>query len=351
MLMMTMLMWLWTHDHTENWQFKETEIYRNIRQHQIAGNDAGEIFVIDSKEKQILKISHNGQTAIRFGRRGTGPGEFRSPMQIKADQHRLYVYDSSTRKILVFDSQGAYLEEHLFTGSPLLILKTSGGWLTQEVLRDSLGARDFQVNWYDQSGGKPTVIYAPEPGKFPAKRKADPNSSYNPTPSRIQIAQSVTANKFVLVYPGTQPKITIHDSQTGELQHTFSEKRHPIPFNEAWAEARHQARQEALEEARLLPAGRRIRTPDFPDFFPFAKKLWVFEDDRIYVDVWTGNPEKGTELWSFNFQGERVETSLNPSLLYRVISMNQTHAWVFKMDKERDEIAIAKIDRSQLARQ
>jgi hypothetical protein len=48
----------------------------------VCEDDQGDIYVVDQREQRVLKFAPDGRLLLTFGRRGQGPGDFRSPGQI-----------------------------------------------------------------------------------------------------------------------------------------------------------------------------------------------------------------------------------------------------------------------------
>ncbi len=75
-----------------------------------ARDEAGNLYVLDSKDHGIKKFDQNGQFLLQFGRHGQGPGEFQLPMAVGiAGRDRLIVQgmDSSFQ---IFDFEGRFVD-------------------------------------------------------------------------------------------------------------------------------------------------------------------------------------------------------------------------------------------------
>jgi streptogramin lyase len=79
----------------------------------VAGN--GDIYVSQGHGQgasEILKFSKDGKLVKRWGRTGTGPGEFDQPHALAFDSRgRLFVGDRNNNRIQIFDREGTFLEE------------------------------------------------------------------------------------------------------------------------------------------------------------------------------------------------------------------------------------------------
>jgi len=68
---------------------------------------SGHIYVTDSGNSRVLKLSPEGQLVGSFGRRGQGPGEFQIMGGVAVDgQGRLYVTDRTTNRLKVLSARG-----------------------------------------------------------------------------------------------------------------------------------------------------------------------------------------------------------------------------------------------------
>jgi sugar lactone lactonase YvrE len=68
------------------------------------------LLIADSQRHQIVVCGLHGEFIAKFGRRGSGPGEFNFPTHLSVDaQRRIYVTDSLNCRIQVFDAAGHFL--------------------------------------------------------------------------------------------------------------------------------------------------------------------------------------------------------------------------------------------------
>ncbi len=76
---------------------------------------SGDIFVAQghgAPVDEIFKFSKDGTLIKRWGKRGTGPGEFDQPHALALDSKgRLFIGDRNNNRIQIFDQDGHYLEE------------------------------------------------------------------------------------------------------------------------------------------------------------------------------------------------------------------------------------------------
>ncbi|HTS28752.1 MAG TPA: peptidyl-alpha-hydroxyglycine alpha-amidating lyase family protein [Bryobacteraceae bacterium] len=112
----------------------------------------GDIFVTEGHtgprpgNDRISKFSNDGRFIMSWGKRGSGPGEFRSPHTIALDSRgRLFVGDRSNNRIQIFDQQGHYLDTWTQFGRP------SGIAITRD---DTMYVADSESWGPDQPGWK-----------------------------------------------------------------------------------------------------------------------------------------------------------------------------------------------------
>ena len=77
----------------------------------IGGN--GDIFVTDGHvNSRVVKYTKDGKFIKAWGKKGTGPGEFRLPHSVAIDSSgRVFVADRSNNRIQIFDQDGNFLDQ------------------------------------------------------------------------------------------------------------------------------------------------------------------------------------------------------------------------------------------------
>jgi len=85
----------------------------------------GNLYVLDFSESHILKFSPNGKLLKKFGRMGSGPGEWISGVDFTIDgKDRIIVNDAGNQRLTYFDQNGNYLKSikyfnFIYTIAPL----------------------------------------------------------------------------------------------------------------------------------------------------------------------------------------------------------------------------------------
>jgi DNA-binding beta-propeller fold protein YncE len=77
----------------------------------LAIDNASNLLIVDEKNYRVQIFTHRGVFKNKFGKRGTGRGEFQAPVGVAIDSKRnIFVTDRDVR-IQVFDPEGYYLTE------------------------------------------------------------------------------------------------------------------------------------------------------------------------------------------------------------------------------------------------
>src|SRR5690606_36236913 len=83
----------------------------------LAVGGAGELYVLDSGNKQVMVFDSTGRRLTAFGREGGGPGEFIRPIRIVVDSV-VRVFDAGHYRVSVFARDGSHLETIRLPGIP-----------------------------------------------------------------------------------------------------------------------------------------------------------------------------------------------------------------------------------------
>lgn len=102
-------------------------------------DEAGNIYILDSSNQRIQKISPEGKYLATIGRKGQGPGEFENPTSFDIDPKGfLYVLDTSQNRIQVLKPDGGEFKTIQTTGLGIGRIR---------LLKSGLLAATRAVNW------------------------------------------------------------------------------------------------------------------------------------------------------------------------------------------------------------
>lgn len=78
----------------------------------LAQNSKGDLYVLKNMPSEVTIYNRDGKFLFKFGKEGSGPGQFLQPFSIAIDsQDRVYICDVKREKILVFSFAGEFVEE------------------------------------------------------------------------------------------------------------------------------------------------------------------------------------------------------------------------------------------------
>jgi sugar lactone lactonase YvrE len=122
----------------------------------VAIDNEGNVFVLDSGNHRIQKFDPNGNFLASFGRQGQGPGEFQYPQSIDLDPDgNLYVSDSGNQKIQIIKSDGSLAKEIKMTEEAPGIIRVRSG---QMIMGQGASVYSFGMGRMDQDQELPKLI-------------------------------------------------------------------------------------------------------------------------------------------------------------------------------------------------
>jgi DNA-binding beta-propeller fold protein YncE len=133
----------------------------------------GKLFIADSQRHEIVVCDLRGRFVFKFGRRGSGSGEFNYPSHVATDPAgRIYVTDSLNYRVQVFDAAGRFQRvigsvgdgPGHFSRPKGVAADRSGHLYVVDALFDNVQVFDDQgrllLNW-GESGSSPGQFWLP----------------------------------------------------------------------------------------------------------------------------------------------------------------------------------------------
>lgn len=340
------------------WMTNDLDIYASLRNDLVTVNDFGETFVVDHAECQIIKLNPDGSIALRFGKKGQGPGEFTYPGNIQAFGNHVYVDDFMSSSVIAFDREGAYVNQWKVSRTQDR-QRIEDGWIFgswENNLRQSsnfgaLNKADLEFKneqvLHDFVGKEKEEKKGPDGIQLQMK-DGYAEMPFNPAPDMPRLGVTGAGKYAALVKPGGKLDVDIYDAKTGKVIASVSQPGQGLPFNEEWAEKLIEKRNKATEDGPSQ--GFKVKfTPDFPEFFPFAKSFWAHADGRFYLHPWSKNPDQPGKIICFDEKGKMQDHDLTPEVAERLFHLNETHGWVGTFDAEEEQAGVAKVPRKDLA--
>jgi len=97
-------------------------------------------FILDSfGSRTVVSFTKEGEPVARYGKVGTGPGEYVRPWDMDVDDRYVYILDSNLKKIMRFNQSGLFMDEKKipFIADGFKILE--GGRILFSILPDGSG--------------------------------------------------------------------------------------------------------------------------------------------------------------------------------------------------------------------
>ncbi|EIP98053.1 gluconolactonase [Opitutaceae bacterium TAV1] len=127
----------------------------------------GSIYITDGYgNSRVVCLAPDGAFRFAWGKRGSGPGEFRSPHNIVIRDNRVYVADRENARIQVFTLSGDFVTEWKNVGHPYGLFLANDGRLYVSMVDDKAGVHAVLIMTLDGQilqtvGGKGS-----QPGEF-----------------------------------------------------------------------------------------------------------------------------------------------------------------------------------------
>ncbi len=100
----------WGRKGSGNGEFESIEVFGPFPG--IVTDRNGNVYVADSGNHRIQKFTSDGEFVAKWGKSGTGEGEFNSPEGLGIDAHGfIYVADSKNHRIQKFDPEGVFVKQ------------------------------------------------------------------------------------------------------------------------------------------------------------------------------------------------------------------------------------------------
>ncbi|MDE2142668.1 MAG: cation transporter [Elusimicrobia bacterium] len=129
----------------------------------IAVDSSGDIYVCDSRNRRIVKLSGDGRFLLQFGERGRDAGQFEKPMDVAvAHGGVVYVVDFDLDRVQAFSPEGKYMygwggtggTDGRFRGAAGLALDASGYVYVADFYNDRVQVFGPKGEWVRTFGRK-----------------------------------------------------------------------------------------------------------------------------------------------------------------------------------------------------
>jgi len=299
------------------------------------------IYITDSQDQVIKVFDTNGKCIRTIGRKGEGPGEFRSiGYQIFLPDGRLLVIDFSARRTSIFESSGEFLESHQwFNRLSRLHFATDSSYIITEYTFEGdnpLEGRRLFIKEYDFKGNEIRSFgeFVPPEMKVHAERNIaiaigvphSPQSIFAIDQTQQYLYHCLNNNYIIEVF-----------DKTGEVFRKIDRPYEPVPFTSKDAKeflARYEkSRNENIRKmAKQMPMPR-IKTITPRMIVDDLGNLWVEtheqkeEEDRTFTayDIFNIDGYYDAKVWLEKRPGLFVKGKM-----YRMHTDEETGYWFLK---------------------
>jgi DNA-binding beta-propeller fold protein YncE len=235
----------------------------------MAVDDAGNIYVLDSKEKQVLVFDKTGSHLLTFGRAGQGPGEFGSPLTLEVTNRGEVVVEDIRSHLVYFSTEGKFIR-NLPTAKAGVVrvrIGADGNILGVVIVRDEENPR-YEVQKFDP---EMNLIQSLDSTPTPSAS----NEGFNPFAGSIYYTFD-RDGRAVCGVPDRY-EIKIFDT-AGNLEKKIVRDYDPVEITE----------EEKKEVEEEMPPGMKLAIPKYHGAFQ-----WIMTDDegRIFVMTEERSPE------------------------------------------------------------
>jgi hypothetical protein len=133
-------------------------------------HDTEAIYVVDAEAHEIRVFSRAGDFVEALGRKGQGPGEFDTPMDLDVRDGRLYVADKFNDRVQILDRKGRYLGGFKVPFSPDQICALEGGRIAVSHLPLGMQGSEPMVHCFSETG---TLLWEGMPSASSGERTYD----------------------------------------------------------------------------------------------------------------------------------------------------------------------------------
>ncbi|MTI86784.1 MAG: hypothetical protein FH748_02315 [Balneolaceae bacterium] len=175
-------------------------------------NSKGELYILDRQQLAIIVYDQELVERNRFGQKGSGPGEFRRPIDLYIGEDDIvYVLDVGLRRISIFSASGDFLNSYIVE-KPYMDLVEIDDYLCAHTGAIVPLADDNTVQCFNKLNGKAEVDFLPPTLAIAGKMLSYSNASF----STIQ----TTGQLLVALSHPLDGKVRIVNSE-GKVQQIF----------------------------------------------------------------------------------------------------------------------------------
>lgn len=276
----------------------------------IAVDDGRNIYVLDSKEKQIFAFDETGRHLTTFGRAGQGPGEFSSPLTINVTSRGEIVVEDFRSHLVYFSPGGEYIRNIPMTktGVSRITIDSSGNILGLVIMRDKENPR-YELQKFDP---EMNFIHALDSTPTPSAS----SEGFNPFMGSLYYDFDKDDRVVCGVPDGYEIKIF---DIAGNLVKKIKRDYDPVEITE----------EEKKEVEREMPPEMKLAIPKYHSAFQ-----WIMTDDEGRIWVMTEERTPGTEGYYYDIFDLEGRYFAKIPLTFRLLVIKKNKFYAVREDKD-----------------
>lgn len=232
------------------------EEYMFSRIRSLAVDNGERIYVLDAKEAHVKVFDQLGKYIRTIGRKGQGPGELQSPLNLYIKGQNELVVEDMTRQLAFFSLEGQF-KKNLLTakaGALGIDIDSEGNIVATVIVREEENPR-YELQKFDSE-----LNYLHSLGSSPLRSAS--TSGYNPFSPIIQ--SEINCNDQVVTGYPEKYEIKIYD-KSGTMVRKIMKEYDPVEITE-----------EEIKEAKEgMPWERKLSIPKYHNAY-----RWIITDDE-----------------------------------------------------------------------
>ncbi len=301
--------------------------------------DDGQVYLLASRERRIVRLSPGGEELGAFAGRGEGPGELYGPVRLHYDprQQLVMAADGGKRKLVCFRRDGSFSHETVWQGVELLGLFLSDTLLAYadasfSPQRPNRGARVY-LKRNGEKTGRLLATLGPDRQEDPQQVPGVNNRLWFPWAKRVLLARSPDGAR---VFVGSTAELAFQavDAATGREVGMVRD-----------AAPRPRLNQEEIDAhlAKMKDFGRIYNRRHFknPEFKPPVKSIQVDNLGRLWVALQAAMDDEWA-IWRVYEPGDGKVGEVHLPAAFRWGGADDRWLWGWRRDRETDEIVIQK---------
>jgi len=321
-----------------SWECFALDIYQPLELDHIALGPDGETYVAHVFDAYIHVIDPDGNTRGKIGAPGQGPGELDFPSGLEIHGDALYVHHNGG--ISVFERDGRFLRTIRPSYRGKLAWMKDGWVVAENRYQITEELEPAKVYWSERDLRAAREIHAWQRDEDSARILAVSSGgkvtiNYNPAPEDLFLIGTPEGDRCYLRAPRSH-EIMIIENGKPEPRRFLTLRETAPAFNETWADSR---AREITERAN--PRQQLLIEKYYPDTFPLVRNMYLGPDGNLYIERWSGNPDKKRPVTAYDRAGDPVPAAYGAMVLSRLVGARGDKLVLATFDEDTERAGVA----------